>query len=74
MVRKASWVSSELDKRGVLTGMNDSLLLLSKELGISHAKIRSLNRKLFMTADQEGIEEMVAQFNRSVSRPKQVGS
>lgn len=72
MIQKATWVSSALDKRGVLTGMNDSLLLLSKELGISPTKIRSLNRKLFMTADREGIEALVARFNARVCRPRAI--
>lgn len=66
LVKKTAWVTEELEKRGVLTGMNDSLLLVARELGIDHGTVRGLNRKLFMTADGGGIQEVAAKFNRKV--------
>ncbi|MBA4386457.1 MAG: hypothetical protein C0404_00665 [Verrucomicrobia bacterium] len=66
LVRKTAWVTEELEKRGVLTGMNDSLLLVARELGIEHGAVRGLNRKLFMTADMDGIQRVATEFNRKV--------
>ncbi len=70
MVEIASSVSSRLDKKGILTGVNDSLLLLARQMGAEPAWIRKMNRRLFMTADETGIEDMVRRFNRSVQGRK----
>ncbi len=67
MVDAASWVSSQLDRRGVVTGTNDSLLLMAREMSLSTMKVRNMNRKLFMTADGKKIGQMVVRFNRSLS-------
>jgi radical SAM superfamily enzyme YgiQ (UPF0313 family) len=67
MVDEASWVSSQLDRRGVVTGTNDSLLLMAREMSLSAMKVRNMNRKLFMTANGERIGRMVVRFNRSLS-------
>jgi radical SAM superfamily enzyme YgiQ (UPF0313 family) len=63
MVAAAARVSSMLDRRGVLTGVNDSLLLVARGLNLSARRMRDLNRRLFITADQAGIARLVTRFN-----------
>jgi len=66
MVKCAMWMDGELGRRRLLPGMNDSLLVLGKYLRMPAKKVRNLNRKMFMTADVNGIESLVRDFNRSV--------
>jgi radical SAM superfamily enzyme YgiQ (UPF0313 family) len=66
LVEVASSVSSGLERQGVLTGVNDSLLIVARELGRPARELRDLNRRLFMTGDAEGIGQLVAEFNRRV--------
>lgn len=65
MVSEASWISSQLERRGVLTGMHDSIYMLAKDLSLSPIEARDLNRKLFMTADHSAISELIARFNEA---------
>jgi radical SAM superfamily enzyme YgiQ (UPF0313 family) len=67
MVEEAVRVSTALDRRGVLTGVNDSLLLVARRLGISAERLRDLNRRMFMTADHAGITALLRRFNAAAS-------
>jgi len=63
MVAEAMRASAALERRGVLTGVNDSLLLVARELRLPGRRLRDLNRRLFMTADAAGIERITRRFN-----------
>jgi radical SAM superfamily enzyme YgiQ (UPF0313 family) len=63
MVSSAQWVTSELEKRGILTGSNDSLLMFGRRTGRSPRELRQENRSMFMTADSEKIQTIVEEFN-----------
>jgi hypothetical protein len=67
MVGEAVRVSTALDRHGVLTGVNDSLLLVARRLGISGQRLRDLNRRMFMTADHAGITSLVRRFNAAAA-------
>jgi hypothetical protein len=63
MVGEAQWVTAELEKRRILTGSNDSLLMLGRRIGRSARELRQENRIMFMTADHIKIQNIVTEFN-----------
>ncbi|MFC1479113.1 B12-binding domain-containing radical SAM protein [Planctomycetota bacterium] len=65
MVGAAQRVTVELEKRNILTGSNDSLLMLGRKINRSPQELRQENRSMFMTADQTRIKEIVKEFNQS---------
>lgn len=73
MVAEAGRVSSRLDRRGVLTGVNDSLLLVARGLGITAKRMRDLNRRIFITADHTGITRLVTRFNAASAAGRRGG-
>ncbi len=68
-VEKAAWVSRQLDKRGALTGVNNSLWVIARALRISPQTMRRLNRRLFMAADAEAIPSLVQRINAVLCTP-----
>jgi len=63
----AQELAIELEKRNIITGISDFLLLIASYLNISRKEIRDRNRKLFFTANHLSIECIVNLFNEQVS-------
>ena len=63
MVSAAQMVTAQLEKRNILTGSNDSLLMLGSKTNRSPRELKQENRRMFMTADQAGIETLIQEFN-----------
>ncbi len=63
MAEMTAWMTRKLEENNILTGSNDSLLVVGRKIGMNGREIRELNRKLFMTADGRGIQKLVERFN-----------
>ncbi|UCH92136.1 MAG: radical SAM protein [Candidatus Aminicenantes bacterium] len=61
------FLNTSLEKKGILTGINDVTLLFAQIFGLSIPQMRDLNREMFITGNAQKIEESVIQFNRAVS-------
>jgi len=68
-IAMAQRLAIELEKKQIITGIEDYLLLVASYLNISHAEVRDKNRRLFFTGDYLGIERMVNMFNERVTKP-----
>jgi len=68
-IAMAQWLAIELEKKQIITGIEDCLLLVASYLNISHAEARDKNRRLFFTGDYLGIERMVNMFNERLTKP-----
>ncbi|MBI4595617.1 MAG: radical SAM protein [Candidatus Tectomicrobia bacterium] len=66
-IAMAQWLAMELEKKGIITGMEDYLLLAANYLNISRKEVRDRSRKLFFTGDYAGIESLVNVFNERVA-------
>lgn len=54
----------ELEKNGILTGINDFLILISKVLNLPLTEMRDINRRAFFTGDYMRIKELIELFNK----------
>ena len=68
-IAMAQWLPMELEKRNIITGIEDNLLLIASYLNISREEIRDRDKRLFFTGDYLGIERMVNMFNERVTAP-----
>jgi hypothetical protein len=62
-------LTKELTKNGIVTGIEDFLLLIARYLNISLAQARMENIRLFFTGDYSGMERVVNMFNGRVTKP-----
>ncbi len=65
----AQGLTIELEKKQIITGIGDYLLLVANYLNISPKEARDRDKRLFFTGDYLGIERMVNLFNERVTRP-----
>ena len=63
----AQELAIELEKRNIIAGISDFLLLIASCLNISRKEIRDRNRKLFFAGNHLGIECIVNLFNEQVA-------
>jgi len=63
MMTIAQNLTIELEKNGILTGINDFLILIGKIMNISPIEMRNINRKAFFTGDYMQIKDMIKSFN-----------
>jgi radical SAM superfamily enzyme YgiQ (UPF0313 family) len=68
-IAMAQWLATELEKKRIITGIEDYLLLAASYLNISREEARDKSRRLFFTGDYSGIERMVTMFNERVTAP-----
>ena len=68
-IAMAQWLATELEKKGIITGIEDYLLLAANYLNISREEARDKSRRLFFTGDYLGIEHIVNMFNKRVTTP-----
>ena len=68
-IAMAQWLATELEKRQIMTGIEDYLLLIASYLDISPKETRDRDKRLFFTGDYLGIERMVNMFNERVTAP-----
>lgn len=59
-------VSGALEKHGITTGMNDSLLLIAHVLGISPKQVKHLNQQSMILGECEELRNKIAAFNARV--------
>ena len=58
-IAMAQWLATELEKKWIITGIEDNLLFVASHLNISPKEAREKNKRLFFTGDYLGIERMV---------------
>ncbi|MGB9594754.1 MAG: hypothetical protein ACPL7B_00625, partial [Candidatus Poribacteria bacterium] len=63
MMTIAQNMTIELEKNGILTGINDFLILIAKVLNISLIEMRDINRRAFFTSNYMRIKDMIKSFN-----------
>jgi hypothetical protein len=68
VIAMAQWLISELEKKRIITGIEDNLLLIANYLNISSKEIRNKDKRLFFTGDYLGIENIVTMFNEQVTK------
>ncbi len=64
MMTVAQNMTIELEKNGVLTGINDFLILIGKVLNKSLIETRDINRRAFFTGNYMRIKELIGLFNK----------
>lgn len=63
MMTIAQNITVELEKNGILTGINDFLILIGKVLNIPLIEMRNINRRAFFTGNYMRIRELIKSFN-----------
>ncbi len=59
-------VSGTLEKRVIVTGMNDSLLLIAHILRMNPRKVKHLNQASMILGECDGLKKKISTFNRIV--------
>lgn len=66
MMILCDFLNTSLEKKGILTGINDVTLLFAQIFGFTIPQMRDLNRGMFITGDVQKIKASVNQFNQAV--------
>lgn len=59
--------SRQLEKRGVVTSLNDSLLLIAEVLKISPRQIKTINQKSMILGECSNLRNKISIFNRRIA-------